>query len=117
VAKVIVNLTFPVVVEKIEQVLETYPDHPYQQIFANPDTRQELIAYVLTRVQSVFMVVDEMEQALINAETLPHPEAAKLCMGALVHQGIRDILNQYGAEIDHQIPEDDSCLVASHWFG
>lgn len=54
-SKSIVNLTIPWVVAEIEQVLETYPHHPYQQAFANPDLRQELIAYVLTRIHNVYV--------------------------------------------------------------
>lgn len=35
--KELINRSLPVVVSEIEQVLERYPEHPYQQAFANPD--------------------------------------------------------------------------------
>ncbi len=47
--RTIVNLLELEVSKEIEAVLSTYSNHPYQQAFAIPDIRQELIAYVLSR--------------------------------------------------------------------
>ncbi|UBF27162.1 hypothetical protein K9N68_04130 [Kovacikia minuta CCNUW1] len=60
--RTIVNLVTPVVMRETEEVLSTYSDHPYQQAFANPDLRQELIAYVLSRAPGSYVVLDENNQ-------------------------------------------------------
>lgn len=54
----LINQTQSIIERKINQVLETYPHHPYQQIFAHPDRREQLFAYVLNRIPSVYTNVD-----------------------------------------------------------
>jgi hypothetical protein len=117
-SKSITNLTTPLVVSEIEQVLGSYPHHPYQQAFANPDSRQELVAYVLTRVHNVFAVVDEGKTIASDVEALPDLAEIQPQLASFIHQGIHDILQQHPILADHQIPEeDDGYLTASHWFG
>lgn len=114
-AKTIVNLTLPVVVEQIETVLEAYPDRPYQQAFAIPDLRQELIAYVLSRVSNYYTVVEEqltqVQPAICSLEQ-------KLQIETLVTRGIQDILQQHWEWSIHRLPSVlESGLAPSHWFG
>jgi len=116
-AKKVVNLTAPTIVEEIESVLETYPDHPYQRAFAIPDLRQELIAYVLNRISSCYVAVDESKPPAIESNSIPAPETSE-CMEVLIYQGIRQILNENEDLVSHQIPEEtDPCFSPSHWFG
>ncbi|MBW4639606.1 MAG: hypothetical protein KME05_15515 [Gloeocapsa sp. UFS-A4-WI-NPMV-4B04] len=43
----LINLTLPVVVAQIENILEDYPESPYQLAFSLPELRHKLIAHVL----------------------------------------------------------------------
>jgi hypothetical protein len=114
--KTIVNLTVPVVVSEIETILETYSHHPYQHIFAHPDRREELVAYVLNRVHNTYTICDEdilqQEESLPRFCSLQEQEQ----IDALIHQGIQDLLRQHLAE--WETPEEtDSSPAPSHWFG
>lgn len=115
-SRVLMNLTVPAVVEVMEAVLETYPHHPYQQAFSHPDRRQELIAYVLTRVHSVYGVMEAVE------DFSPMPTAfnveERLYVESLVHQGINTLIDTTSIEAQQQVPEEEEAgLAASHWFG
>lgn len=63
----VVNLTQQSIVGEIESVLNTYPSHPYQQAFAIPDLRQELITFVLNRIPSFYSIMSD-EQIPAEAE-------------------------------------------------
>ena len=115
-SKTIVNLTMRFVVSEVERVLETYPDHPYQQAFANPDTRKELIAYVLTQIPNDYCTIEEEDFAAAELATCTTEIQAQ--MEAAIQQGIESILQESSETINQHIPEeDDGYLSASHWFG
>lgn len=116
-SKVVRNTTFPAVSERIERVLETYADYPFQHAFANPDNRQQLIAFVLNRTQNIYVAIDEND-------SLSHVDSTSLCpevrlqIDAIIHQGIHCVLEQCCDAPEYQFADkEDSGLVASHWFG
>jgi hypothetical protein len=114
--KVLVNRSLPIIQSEIEQVLERYSAHPYQQVFANPDLRQELIAYVLTHVQSVYIAVDISEISSVATELESVPSDRSI-IHTFIQQGIDEILQQQ-QDLGHQFPNHrDAYLSASHWFG
>jgi hypothetical protein len=116
VPKSIVNLTMLVVCAEIEEVVETHYHYPYQRVFANSDLRQELIAYVLTRVRNVHIAVETGEESRINADTLPHLTEIKLQIEDFVHQGIRHILQKYESLMSHCVLEENYDYSTPHWF-
>ncbi len=118
-SKTIVNLTMPFIVEKIEQILDNHPYHPYQQAFANPDTRQTLIAYVLSRVPSSYIAVDEGEQQhCMDSVPLHYSLRDALHLERIICEGIMQIMTDASEEVSHHIPEEvDPGLSPSHWFG
>ena len=42
----LIKLTLPVVLQEIEDVLDGYPEHPYQSAFSMPELKQKLIDHV-----------------------------------------------------------------------
>jgi hypothetical protein len=56
----LVNLTLPIVMQEIEDVLEEYSAHPYHSAFSMPELRQKLVAHVLSHVPNRY-VVEEQE--------------------------------------------------------
>jgi hypothetical protein len=116
--KTIVNLTLPVVAAEIEDVLETYPHHPYQQAFSIPDIRQELIAHVLSRISSCYVVLEDAQKPSIHLNSLPGSLKEKACIRSFIHQGIEKIFHKKEKELSRQIPEEvDAGCSPSHWFG
>lgn len=115
----IANLKLPLVAEQIEDVLDNYPHHPYQQAFAAPHLRQKLLAYVLSQIPAAYQVVEDQsspEQSnsfLEKCSTVEH-----LHIEALVRRGIQQILRENAEWASRHIPEEVNPSDApSHWFG
>ncbi|WP_341733224.1 MAG: hypothetical protein P2A85_18330 [Microcoleus anatoxicus] len=101
--KTLVNLTLAVVTEEVENILDSYPRYPYQEAFAPSGLRQDLIAYVLSRVPNTYTALpssdvmsDKTVQVRCSSEQLIHIEN-------LIHTGISDVLHSYH-KIDHRLP-------------
>ncbi|MBH8573266.1 hypothetical protein I8752_09595 [Nostocaceae cyanobacterium CENA369] len=124
--KTVVNLTQQTVLGEIESVLDTYPYHPYQQAFAIPDLRQELIAFVLSRIPCLYSVVSDGQVAVQNLDKecllnykLPRsPLEQQLHVQNLIHQGIYAIFQEKSDWISHHLSERvQPGNEPSHWFG
>ena len=116
--KTIVNLLNSTIASEIEDVLSHYADHPYQQAFAIPELRQELIAYVLSRAPSHYVVMDE-SMAVMGTRQVFQPIAVnRQNLREWIHEGIAYLLNRDAETISQHIPDlDDPRLTPSHWFG
>ena len=102
--KTLVNLTLAVVTEEVENILDSYPRYPYQEAFSPSGLRQDLIAYVLSRIPNTYTAIapfDSMSHTTIqvrcSSEQLLHIEN-------LIHTGISDVLHSYN-NIDYRIPQ------------
>ncbi|RCJ40323.1 hypothetical protein A6769_02860 [Nostoc punctiforme NIES-2108] len=123
--KTVVNLTKQSIVGEIESILNTYPSHPYQQAFAIPDLRQELITFVLNRIPSFYSVMPdeqipaEAEQGSLAYYKLPRkPLEQQLHLQNLIHQGICLIVQEKSDWISHRVCETvQPACEPSHWFG
>jgi hypothetical protein len=118
-SKTIINLAFSAVSAEAEEVLETYPHHPYQQAFSAPDLRQKLISYVLSRIPSMYVVVEENQEEELCAQSYNcYSEKQRNDIEALIRQGIRQILQDEPDWVAKHIPgEVNSALQPSNWFG
>lgn len=115
--KTVVNLTQQAVITEIENVLDTYPCHPYQRAFAISDLRQELIAYVLNRIPCVYHAVDSEQKTISFNYQLPNVQQ-QLQLENLIHRGIYSILEEKADWVNRHLPETMHCsLEPSHWFG
>ncbi|ARV59358.1 hypothetical protein BZZ01_12610 [Nostocales cyanobacterium HT-58-2] len=116
--KTVVNLTEKSVIRDIEKVLDNYSYYPYRQAFAIPDLRQELIAYVLSRIPCLYSAV-EHEKAYSHSYELPRqPLEQQLHLENLIHQGILFIMQEKSDWIRRHICETLNVgCEASHWFG
>ncbi|WP_341530760.1 late competence development ComFB family protein [Nostoc sp. UHCC 0302] len=118
-SKTLVNLTMPIVLQGIEDVLEKYPHHPYQKFFANSDFRQGLIAYILNRIPSHYISVEvEEKEDLFHSSYFHNCLEQAMRIETIVHQGIKQILYEKTEELSRYIPEvTDPSRVPSNWFG
>ncbi|MEH2285921.1 hypothetical protein [Nostoc sp.] len=124
--KTVINLTQQSIVAEIESILNTYPSDPYQQAFAIPDLRQELITFVLNRIPSFYSVMSDEQIPLTEAEQgslayyeLPgKPLEQQLHLQNLIHQGICLIVQEKSDWISHRVYETvEPTSEPSHWFG
>lgn len=124
--KTLVNLPQKSVISEIETVLDTYPYHPYQQAFANPELRQELITFVLKRLPSFHSGTSEEQIPLAESEKLSflnyklprNSFEQELQLQNLIHQGICSIIQEKPDWMSKQLQElvQPVCEPA-HWFG
>lgn len=113
--KNLVNITLAAVTEEVEIILVSYPKYPYQDAFSPSGLRQDLIAYVLSRVPNRYIAIDSGEsvsgqtvQVRCSSEQLLHIEN-------LIHTGIRDVLHSY-EKIDYGLLEQvKSCSRVASW--
>jgi hypothetical protein len=94
-SKQLLNLTLSVVIEEIEYILATYPSHPYQQAFSASGLRQDLIAYVLSRVPNTYTVVEETQPSSKQTVSPQYSSKQLLDIEQWIHLGIRDVLHVY----------------------
>lgn len=119
--KTLINQTQAIVQMEISHVLEEYPHHPYQQVFANPDRRQDLLAYVLTNVANIYSSIDleaahRFSDDRYASSPTNFPTVVGLTIEGIVHRGINMLINQ--EDVHHTIPNVmDSGRMASSWFG
>lgn len=99
--KQLFNLTLPIVSEEIENILLNYPEYPYQQAFSPTGLRQDLVAYVLSRIPNKFIVLEETESFANLQISLTYTSKQRLDIEHYIHLGISDILPIY-----HQINGD-----------
>lgn len=96
--KIIVNLTMLLVITEVEHILGTSPPYPEQEVLSNPDLRQELIAYVLSRVRNVYVTVEKDEELKVNPERFLLTEI-KLHIESCIREGIYYVLHKYSSLI------------------
>jgi hypothetical protein len=86
--KHLVNLTLKLVSERVDYVLKTHPYSLYKSVVDCSDFQLELIAYILNRVPSLYVVTGDDRPGI------------QLCLGSserfhlegLIHEGIHAIL-------------------------
>ncbi|PSB12917.1 hypothetical protein C7B69_20960 [filamentous cyanobacterium Phorm 46] len=114
--KNLVNITLAVVTEEVEIILESYRKYPYQEAFSPSGLRQDLIAYVLSRVPNKYIAIDSGEYVPGQAVQFRCSSEQLLEIEDLIHTGIRDVLHSYDA-IDYRLLEQvKSCSTVATWF-
>ncbi|MBR8833386.1 MAG: hypothetical protein DSM106950_04915 [Stigonema ocellatum SAG 48.90 = DSM 106950] len=99
----LINLTLPMVIQEIENVLDEYPEHPYQLAFSIPELRQKLIAHILSHVPNCYVVegVQELSSNPKNRYSSPVQEGKQI--ETLVHGSILHILRENADWLSPQI--------------
>jgi hypothetical protein len=120
-SKTTVNLTISIVEAETKKVLHSYPYYPYQQQFSAPTMRQRLVAYVLSRVPSLYSVVEAQESLIGEALFCPIEQRSQV--ESLIHRGIHQLLSCAGQQPEPEAIETDEDLEAmnvgfpsAHWF-
>ncbi len=115
--KTVVKLTSQSVAGEIEKVLDTYAYNPYQQAFAIPDLRQELLDYVVSRIPSIDSDY-AAEKGSIKYKCPRNPLEVELHLQNLINQGIHSIVQKKSNWISRCLSNtiEPSC-EPSHWFG
>lgn len=117
-AKKIINLVISVITDETESILDTYPDHPYQQAFSIPEMRKRLVSYVLSHVPGIYTVVEDVGNSGVGPNMLYLSEEQRTYIQSLIHRGIQHVLDEHTDWVDQHIPQNASPeLTPSSWFG
>lgn len=114
----IVNLTLPIVTDKIDDILAAYPLYEYRQVFAVPELRQKLTAYVLARLPVVYVTVDSSTAHGLESSGRCYSSDQHDQINQLIHQGIDALLGR--PEIWRCSPGPERAEaepIPSSWFG
>lgn len=105
----LINLTLPVVVREIGDVLEEYPEHPYQFAFSIHEFRQKLIAYVLSQVPNHYAISGE--PAPVRRPSSQHVSALseRLYLEMVIRGGMLHILRENADRLS------DALLYTKHF--
>lgn len=88
-----INLTLPVVIAEIENLLEDYPEYPYQVAFSLPELRQKLLDHILTHTPNCHTVAGE-KLTIKDRRFLHSSMQERIQMENLIHGGILHILRE-----------------------
>jgi hypothetical protein len=98
----LINLTLPIVIEEIENVLDEYPEHPYQLAFSIDELRQKLIAHILSHVPNRY-VVQEVEELSSNPKSCySFSVQERIRIETVVHGSILHILRENADWLNRQ---------------
>jgi hypothetical protein len=82
----LINLTLPIVIREIENVLEEYPEHPYQLAFSIDELRQKLIAHILSHIPNRY-AVEGLSESSSNPKVRYAPSLQERLKIEMVVQG------------------------------
>ena len=85
------NLQF--VIKSAEDILQEYPEYPYQAAFALPELRQKLITYVLS-LSNNYRVIENARQPLKITNVLYPSLEQRLRIEVLIRGGIFHLLRE-----------------------
>jgi hypothetical protein len=114
----IVNLTLPIVTDKIDDILAAYPLYEYRQIFAIPDLRQKLTTYVLARLPVVYVTMESSSACGLESTGHCYSYDQHEHINQLIHQGIDALLGR--PEVWRHSPgaeRAEAGTIPSNWFG
>lgn len=101
----LVNLTLPRVVQSIDEVLEDYPEHPYQSAFLIHQLRQKLIAHVLSNVPNRYAIAGELPSFSKLKNHHSSPLAERLHLETVVRGSILHLLRENADWLSQHIPD------------
>ncbi len=114
----IVNLTLPIVTDRIDDILAAYPLYEYRQVFAVPELRQKLTAYVLARLPVVYVTMDSGAARGLEPAGNCYSSDQHDQINQLIHQGIDALLGRPEVWRHHPGTERvEAEPIPSSWFG
>jgi len=93
----LIDLTLPVVVQVIEDVLGDYPEKPDRVFFSIHEFRQKLITHILNQAPSIYTAEAK--------KTHSSPVAQRLHLEVLVRGSILKVLRENADQLDDRVSQ------------
>ncbi|MCA1993278.1 MAG: hypothetical protein LDL41_14750 [Coleofasciculus sp. S288] len=94
--------------KEIENVLEDYPEYPYQAAFSIRELRQKLVDHVLRYIPFSYSVIVDAEQPKTNTRFSYRSKAERIRLDALIRGSILHILRENADWVSHHIHQNDN---------
>jgi hypothetical protein len=106
----IINLARPIVIQEIENVLEDYPEYPYQVAFSIDELRQKLIAHVLNHLPYRYSAIENGPKSVRTPNSLFPSLAQRLRLNVLIRGSILHLLRENADWISRRLHQNDSSV-------
>ena len=103
-----INLAQPLVIQEIDNVLEDYPEYPYQVAFSIDELRQKLIAHVLNHLPYRYTTIENGQKLSRGSNSLFPSLAQRLRLNVLIRGSILHLLRENADWISRRLPQKDS---------
>lgn len=114
----IVNLTSPVIVEKVEKVLSAAPIRSKISSKTLPTLQDKLVTYVLRRMPTCYITTDDVQSCFADTPVNCFSSAQQAQMDDLIQEGLQHLMTQRKS---WEMPESASISeidrAPSSWFG
>jgi hypothetical protein len=107
-----VNSDREVIDEEIENSLELYSDEFSKRMLAMPQFRQQLIAYVINRVELARRDINNRHTSLSKTRCPYHSLEFRLCIERYITEGIAHLLHVNFDILEDYIPRESSLSFA-----
>lgn len=100
--------------QKIDDVLQDYPEYPYQVAFSMDELRSKLVTHILNHVANCYSVIGEAREPITNAK-FPYPSTSeRVRLDVLIRGSILHILRENADWLSRRIQQLDNA-VATGW--
>jgi hypothetical protein len=99
------------VLQEIENILQDYPEYPYQIAFSSDELRAQLVAHVLRYVPTCCSVIGDTQKPTTNAKFSYRSKWERLRLDALIRGSILHLLRENADWIGRQIQRLDNSLA------
>jgi hypothetical protein len=114
----IINLTLQLVIKEIEDILEHYPEHPYQIAFSINELRQQLITHVMKQIPNYYAIIENVQDLPEDPRCLYASSEEQVLLENLICNSITDVLLENTDLISHRITSsNNSNNESSVWIG
>lgn len=96
------------VFQAIENVLDDYPEYPYQVAFSIKELHQKLVAHVLRHLPRSYATTVDGKPAKANAKFPYRSKAERIRLDALIRGSILHILRENADWVGRHIEQKDS---------
>lgn len=96
------------VFQEIENVLEDYPVHPYQDAFSIAELRQKLVNHVLCHLPKRDSVMGDVQQSSTDTQLPYRLKQERIRLDALIRGSILHLLRENADWVSRQLQNMDS---------
>ena len=108
--------TLRFVINRIESILEEYPQYPYQVAFSMQELRKKLLAQVLKNLPHRDSLIDKKQASDSTIQPINHSLEDRVRIETLIRGSIYHVLRENADWVSRHLPQDVS-LDNSHKNG